>query len=101
MCFPNDSPPTVFARGSRTARRGPRALRSFDGAGASWLRSANFAQLAEAFVMIGDFDSAVRYLGRALADSVDAFYTPALFGLDPIWDPLRERADFKRLVAQR
>jgi hypothetical protein len=37
----------------------------------------------------------------ALADSVLPWYTPAILRLDPIWDPLRERADFKKLVAQR
>ena len=51
--------------------------------------------------MTGDFDRAVGYIGRALADSVLPWYTPAILRLDPIWDPLRERADFKKLVAQR
>ena len=78
-----------------------RALRSFDGAGGSALTSANLGKLAEACVMIGDFDSAVGYLARALADSVTPFYTPAILRLDPIWDPLRGRADFDKLVAQR
>jgi hypothetical protein len=44
-------------------------------------------------------------LHRARADrysnSVAPHYTPAMFRLDPIWDPLRERADFKKLVAQQ
>ena len=61
----------------------------------------SLAQLAEALVMIGDFDSAVGYLARALADSVTPLYTPAILRLDPIWNPLRERADFRKLVAQR
>jgi tetratricopeptide (TPR) repeat protein len=80
-----------------------RALRSIDIARGSGFRSANLAQLAEAFVMIGDFDSAVGHLDRALADSVDPFYfyTPAILRLDPIWDPLRRRADFRKLVSQR
>ena len=46
-------------------------------------------------------DRAVGYIARALADSVSYYYTPAMFRLDPIWDPLRGRADFKKLVAQR
>jgi len=52
--------------------------------------------------MIGDLDRAVGYLTRVLADSVTPFYfyTPAILRLDPIWDPLRERADFRKLVAQ-
>ena len=28
-------------------------------------------------------------------------YTPAIFRLDPIWNPLRDRPNFKRLIAQR
>jgi hypothetical protein len=48
--------------------------------------------------MMGDFDRAVGYIGRALGDSLSFFYTPAIFRLDPIWDPLRKRADFKKLV---
>jgi len=54
---------------------------------------------AEAWVMMRDFDRAVGYLERVLADAV--FYTPAILRLDPIWVPLRERADFKRLVTER
>ena len=53
--------------------------------------------------MIDDYESAVGHLTLALADSVDPFYlyTPAILNLDPIWNPLRERADFKNLAAQR
>ena len=49
----------------------------------------------------GDFDRAVGYIARALPKAGFSFYTPAIFRLDPIWDPLRERADFKKLIAQR
>jgi tetratricopeptide (TPR) repeat protein len=78
-----------------------RELQSFGGAGGSALNSLNLAQLAEAFVMIGDLDRAVGYLDRVLADSVTPFYTPAILQLDPIWKPLRERANFRKLVPQR
>jgi hypothetical protein len=56
------------------------------------------AHLAEACVMMGDFARAVGYLERALADSGTPFYTPAILRLDPIWKPLRDRPDFRRLV---
>jgi hypothetical protein len=55
---------------------------------------------AQACVMMGDFDRAVGYIARALA-AVNPPYTPAMFRLDPIWHPLRERADFRRLIGQR
>ena len=53
---------------------------------------------AEAWVMMRDFDRAAGYLERVLADSV--FYTPAILRLAPIWDLLRERANFKKLVPE-
>jgi hypothetical protein len=78
-----------------------RELQSFDGAGGSGLSSLNLALLAEAFVRIGGLDRAVGYLDRVLADSVTPFYTPAILKLDPIWNPLRKRADYRKLVARR
>jgi serine/threonine-protein kinase len=78
-----------------------RALRLIEGAGSIALDPAIVVTAAQASVMAGDFDRAVGYIARALADSVAPHYTPALFRLDPIWNPLRERADFRKLVAQR
>jgi tetratricopeptide (TPR) repeat protein len=79
-----------------------RALRLIDSAGSFAIDGgSNLVKAAQACVMAGDFDRAVGYIARALADSIAPEYTPPMFRLDPIWDPLRERADFKRLVAQR
>jgi serine/threonine-protein kinase len=78
-----------------------RTLRMVDGPDTFMLTSSGFAHAAEACVMMEDFDRAVGYLARALADSIAPEYTAAILRLDPIWDPLRERADFKKLVAQR
>ena len=78
-----------------------RELRRIDRPGSLAFNSGMLAQAAETCVMMGDFDRAVGYIARALADSIAPAYTPALFRLDPVWDPLRARADFKRLVAQR
>jgi serine/threonine protein kinase len=76
-----------------------KALRLIEGAGSIEINSGNLGKAAQACVMLGDFDSAVGYLARALADS--PVYTPAILRLDPIWDPLRGRADFRKLVAKR
>ena len=78
-----------------------RALSSINEASSFEMGSLILAKAAQACVMMGDFDRAVGYIARALADSVVPHYTPAMFRLDPIWDPLRGRADFQRLVAQR
>jgi len=59
----------------------------------------SLAKLAQTYVMIGDYGRAVEYVGRALVEAPE--YTPAIFRLDPIWDPLRGRADFSKLVAKR
>jgi tetratricopeptide (TPR) repeat protein len=76
-----------------------RALRLIDGVGSFAIHdSSNLVKAAEACVMAGDFDRAVGYIARALADSITPWYTPPMFRLDPIWDPLRKRADFKKLV---
>ena len=72
-----------------------------DGAGSFALDPDELVTAAQACVMMGDFDRAVGYIARALPKAGFSFYTPAIFRLDPIWDPLRERADFKKLVAQR
>jgi tetratricopeptide (TPR) repeat protein len=78
-----------------------RALRLLEGAENFSMGGIVLARTAQACVMMGDFDRAVGYIARALADSVEPYYTPAMFRLDPIWDPLRERADFRKLIAQR
>jgi len=78
-----------------------RALRLIDGAGIFALAGDNLVVAAQACVMMGDFDRVVGYIVRALADSVAPYYTPAIFRLDPIWDPLRERPDFRKVLAQR
>jgi eukaryotic-like serine/threonine-protein kinase len=79
-----------------------RALRLIDSAGTFALNNGDLiVQAAQACVMMGDLDRAVGYIASALADSIIPPYTPAIFRLDPIWDPLRGRADFRKLVAQR
>jgi serine/threonine-protein kinase len=78
-----------------------RAIRLIDGANSFAVGNLNLVKAAQACVMMGDFDRAIGYIARALADSVAPHYTPAMLRLDPIWDPLRGRADFKKLVAQR
>jgi serine/threonine-protein kinase len=86
--------------GSGRRDEAARALRSIGGAAILEKGSIALTQAAQTCVMIGDFDRAVGYIARALADSVAPHYTPALLRLDPIWDPLRQRADFKKFVAQ-
>ena len=77
------------------------ALPPIDSVAGSGFGSFRLVRRAEAFVMIGDYESAVGCLRLALADSVDLFYTPAVLRLDPIWNPLSGRADFKKLVEQQ
>jgi hypothetical protein len=52
--------------------------------------------VAEACLMAGNDDCAVAQIARLIAEH--RFYTPAIFRLDPVWEPLRKRADFKKLV---
>ena len=51
---------------------------------------------AESCLMIGRAECAVEQIARAIAES--RAYTPAIFRLDPMWDPLRKRPDFAKLV---
>jgi serine/threonine-protein kinase len=60
----------------------------------------NRIMLAEICVMIGRHDTAVAQLGQLIAQ-MNRSYTPAIVQLDPAWDPLRQRADFKKLVEGR
>ena len=78
-----------------------RALQLIDDADGFAMASVELTTAAQACVMMGDFDRAVGYIARALADSVALHYSPAIFRLDPIWNPLRGRADFEKLVARR
>jgi len=56
--------------------------------------------LAQTCVMIGRHDCAVEQIARAIAAS-EFNLTPAIFRLDPVWDPLRKRDDFRKLVEGR
>jgi TolB-like protein/tetratricopeptide (TPR) repeat protein len=76
-----------------------RALRAVTDSGRFDIVGGDIIKIAQVFVMIGDYDRAIEYVRRGLAKVKS--YPPAFYRLDPIWDPLRERADFKKLVAQR
>jgi len=60
----------------------------------------NDIMLAQTCVMIGRHDCAVEAIARAIAAS-NFYYTPAIFQLDPVWDPLRTRDDFRRVMKGR
>ena len=51
---------------------------------------------AEACVQAALYDCAVEQLALASVDPVEV--TPALLKMDPIWDPLRGRPDFQKLL---
>ena len=61
--------------------------------GSDWVRN-----LAQVYVMVGDYDAAVEQLGYLL--SVAAPISQHWLRLDPIWNPLREHPGFQRLVAR-
>lgn len=63
------------------------------------LRAPYRVMLAETCVTIGDYDCAVAQIARTVAAA--PYYTPAIVQLDPVWDPLRNRADFKKLIEAR
>jgi serine/threonine-protein kinase len=77
--------------------RAMRALQPFSDGGDGQVVGLNLLKLAYTTVMIGDFDRAVSYIVRLLGDSTLEF-SPAILRLDPIWDPLRNRPDFKKLA---
>ena len=63
--------------------------------GESQIRGVGTEIMAESCLMIGRAECAVAHIARAI-ESLN--YTPAIFRLDPMWDPLRKRADFAKLV---
>ena len=54
---------------------------------------------AEACVLAGEYDCAIEQIRLAMADP--SKLTPSLLRVDPIWDPLRARADFKELAGRQ
>ena len=75
-----------------------RALRPLINGQELRVSGALMVTLAEACVRTGNFDCAVANIAGLLAQPE---YAPAIFRLDPVWDPLRGRADFRKLVEQR
>ncbi len=55
--------------------------------------------MAEACVLAREYDCAVTRIGAAMTDP--SVLNAALLRLDPLWDPLRGRADFQKLVGSR
>ncbi|MEP6690818.1 MAG: protein kinase [Gemmatimonadaceae bacterium] len=55
-------------------------------------------QAAEACVLVGEYDRAIDQIRAALVSP--EILTPALLRVEPIWDPLRGRADFRKLSEQ-
>ena len=56
------------------------------------------AYLARVYIAAGRHDRAVDLLERLMA--TDSWITPAALRADPIWDPLRTNARFRKLVAE-
>jgi Flp pilus assembly protein TadD len=55
--------------------------------------------LAEIFVIIGDYDSAVEQLKALL--SMPGFASVPYLKLDPIWKPLYDHPGFKELIGEK
>ena len=49
--------------------------------------------------MIANYDCAVAQIARTVV--AGSYHTPSIFQLDPFWDPIRQRADFKKAMATR
>ncbi len=56
-------------------------------------------KLAQIYVRVGANDAAIDILRQLFAMPAGHVLTPALLKLDPVWDPLREDARFRNLVA--
>jgi hypothetical protein len=93
-------PPSEAPKLAGAGRRdeAARHFQSIDQRGNIRLADLSLVKAGQACVMMGDFDRAVGYIGRALGDSLSFFLHAGDIPLDPIWDPLRKRADFKKLV---
>jgi len=77
----------------RAARRGVELL-PFERE--AWRGGYRLADLATVFAQFGQADSAVHYLEFLLDHPGDV--TVSLLRLDPVWDPIRDTPEFRRLV---
>lgn len=55
---------------------------------------------ARLYALAGRPERAVPLLQKALSKSIYGWYPPVMLWLDPVWEPMRERADFRALLRQ-
>ncbi|MFB0555280.1 MAG: tetratricopeptide repeat protein, partial [Phycisphaerae bacterium] len=65
----------------------------------AWVGQLRVGDLAQIYVMVGEFDAAIDQLEYLL--SIPGPLSIPLLRLDPAWDPLRDHPRFKKLVASR
>jgi hypothetical protein len=56
-------------------------------------------QLAEIEARVGNTDEALSLIRQLLDMSAGYVMSPALLKLNPAWDPIRDRPDFKQLLS--
>jgi serine/threonine-protein kinase len=84
----------AIAEGRKAVALMPTSLDAFTG-------PVYFGKLAQIYVRVGANDEAIDILQQLFAMPAGHVVTPALLKLDPVWDPLREDARFKNLLAAR
>jgi len=82
----------AIAEGKKGAMLMPTSLDAFTG-------PVYLGKLAQIYVRVGANDAAIDILQQLFAMPAGHVVTPALLKLDPVWDPLREDARFRNLVA--
>jgi serine/threonine-protein kinase len=84
----------AIAEGKKAVALMPTSLDAFTG-------PVYFGKLAQIYVRVGANDEAIDILQKLFAMPAGHVVTPSLLKLDPIWDPLREDARFKDLLASK
>jgi serine/threonine-protein kinase len=86
-----------LGRREEAIREGRRAVELRPVTKDTWLGVDMLRSLAVVYATLGEADSAVKQL-RVLLD-VPSWISPAALRADPTWDPIRQHAGFRRLIA--
>jgi len=63
-----------------------------------WVAPGSKVIVASAYSILGDAERAIPLLQAALSASYHHAITPALLRLNPVWDPIRNDARFRKLA---
>ncbi len=85
-----------LGRNEDAIREGKRATELLPISKEAWRGARRLRDLAKIFVMVGNYSDALHTLETLFA--MPSEVSPTLLRLDPAWEPLRDRVEFKKFI---